>query len=108
MTHQEVWMDVKLMHRQGASIREIARRTGLSRDTVRKILSQKAPKPYAPRPERPPNKVPSDSLTAHRSKVQAKRGSTRFVSRALTDTPAKLRQERLRTTRSVVVAFGSC
>ncbi|MBP7149688.1 MAG: helix-turn-helix domain-containing protein [Acidobacteria bacterium] len=31
-------MDVKLMHRQGASIREIARRTGLSRVTVRRIL----------------------------------------------------------------------
>lgn len=46
-------MDVKLMHRQGASIREIARRTGLSRVTVRRILSQKAPKPYAPRPKRP-------------------------------------------------------
>jgi transposase len=53
MTRQEVWMDVKLMHRQGASIREIARRTGLSRVTVRKVLSQKAPKPYTPRPKRP-------------------------------------------------------
>jgi transposase len=53
MTRQEVWMDIKLMHRQGASIREIARRTGLSRVTVRKILSQKAPKPYTPRPKRP-------------------------------------------------------
>lgn len=46
-------MDVKLMHRQGASIREIARRTGLSRVTVRKVLSQKAPKPYTARPKRP-------------------------------------------------------
>lgn len=53
MTRQEVWMDVKLMHRQGASIREIARRTGLSRVTVRKILSQKAPRPYGPRAPRP-------------------------------------------------------
>ena len=35
-------MDVKLMHRQGASIREIARRTGLSQVTVRRIQSQKA------------------------------------------------------------------
>lgn len=52
MTHQEVWMDIKMMHRQGASIREIARRTKLSRVTVRKILSQKAPKNYGPRPKR--------------------------------------------------------
>lgn len=53
MTRQEVWMDVKLMHRQGASVREIARRTGLSRVTVRKILTQKAPKSYGPRSQRP-------------------------------------------------------
>jgi len=42
-------MDVKLLHRQGASIRRIARTTGLSRQSVRRILMQKAPKPYGPR-----------------------------------------------------------
>lgn len=46
-------MDVKLMHRQGASIREIARRTGLSRVTVRRILSLPVPKAYGPRAPRP-------------------------------------------------------
>ncbi len=46
-------MDVKLLHRQGASIRRIARTTGLSRQTVRRILMQKAPKPYGPRRPRP-------------------------------------------------------
>jgi alpha-tubulin suppressor-like RCC1 family protein len=39
-------MDVKLLHRQGVSIRGIARRTGLSRATVRGILKQVAPKRY--------------------------------------------------------------
>ena len=45
-------MDVKLLHRQGMSIRHIARSTGLSRQTVRRVLSQVAPKPYSPRPRR--------------------------------------------------------
>src|SRR5215831_1793828 len=53
MIRQEVWMDVKLLHRQGASIRRIARTTGLSRQTVRRILMQKAPKLYGPRRVRP-------------------------------------------------------
>ncbi len=42
-------MDVKVMHRQGASIREIARVTGFSRVTVRRILREAAPKRYGPR-----------------------------------------------------------
>ncbi|MEP7224441.1 MAG: IS21 family transposase [Actinomycetota bacterium] len=45
-------MDVKLMHRQGASVRRIARETGLSRVTVRRILAAVAPKPYGPRKPR--------------------------------------------------------
>lgn len=53
MTPQEVWMDVHDLARAGASIREIARRTGLSRTTVRKLLRQVAPKPYGPRRSRP-------------------------------------------------------
>ena len=46
-------MDVKLMHRQGCSLRHIARVTGLSRVTVRRILSAAAPKGYGPRCPRP-------------------------------------------------------
>jgi transposase len=52
MIAQEDWMEIKLMHRQGASIRAIARRTGLSRITVRKILKQVTPKRYGPRRSR--------------------------------------------------------
>src|SRR5215203_5055329 len=50
---QEVWMNLKLLHRQGMSIRAIARHTGLSRQTVRKVLSQKVPSHYAPRVPKP-------------------------------------------------------
>ena len=46
-------MDVKVLHRQGASIRRIARETGLARMTVRRLLMQTAPKPYGPRRPRP-------------------------------------------------------
>ncbi len=53
MIRQEEWMDVKLMHRQGASVRRIARETGLSRVTVRRVLAGAAPKPYGPRKARP-------------------------------------------------------
>jgi transposase len=45
-------MDIKLLHRQGMSVRTIARHTGLSRTTVRRALAQPAPKPYGPRPAR--------------------------------------------------------
>jgi transposase len=45
-------MDVKLLHRQGMSIRRIARTTGLSRQTIRRVLSEIAPRPYSPRPRR--------------------------------------------------------
>jgi transposase len=53
MVRQEVWMDVKLMHRQGHSLRHIARVTGLSRVTVRRILISPTPKIYGPRMARP-------------------------------------------------------
>lgn len=46
-------MDVKLMHRQGHSLRQIARMTRLSRVTVRRILIAAAPKGYGPRAKHP-------------------------------------------------------
>lgn len=46
----EEWMDVRLLQAQGLSQREIARRTGYSRNTVARLLRQAAPQPY----RRPP------------------------------------------------------
>ena len=46
-------MDVKLMHRQGHSLRQIGRVTGLSRVTVRRILSSPTPQGNGPRAPRP-------------------------------------------------------
>lgn len=45
-------MDLKLLSRQGMSIRAIARTTGLSRNTVRRALAAKTPPGYKPRPVR--------------------------------------------------------
>jgi transposase len=42
----EEWMDIKNLYRQGVSIREIARQTGRSRNTVARIVHEKAPQPF--------------------------------------------------------------
>lgn len=46
MVDQEEWMEVKSLHRDGHSIREIAAITGLARNTVRAVLREPFPKPY--------------------------------------------------------------
>jgi transposase len=75
MVRQEVWMDVKLMHRQGHSLRHIARLTGLSRVTVRRLLSTPTPKRYGPRPPRASKLDPFvpqlERLTGERPKATA-------------------------------------
>lgn len=53
MFSQEVWMDLKLLHRQGMSVRAIARTTGFSRQAVRRALQQTVPAAYKPRPAKP-------------------------------------------------------
>jgi transposase len=47
MITPEKWMDIKELYRQGLSQREIARRSGHSRNTVAKLLAQSVPKPFA-------------------------------------------------------------
>lgn len=39
-------MDIKLLHKEGHSIKEIARQTGHSRNTVRQIIRAKEPRPF--------------------------------------------------------------
>lgn len=43
MLRLEQWMDINFLHKQGLSIREIARQSGYSRNTVRKMLREQSP-----------------------------------------------------------------
>jgi transposase len=47
----EAWMDIKVLYKEGHSIREIARQTGYSRNTVRRVLREAGPKAFQ-KPER--------------------------------------------------------
>jgi transposase len=47
----EEWMDIKMLKQQGHSIRKICELTGHSRNTVRKVLREKAPQTFK-KPER--------------------------------------------------------
>jgi transposase len=50
----EQWAEIRRMqHVEGLSQREIHRRTGVHRDTIRKALASPAPPSYGPRPKRP-------------------------------------------------------
>jgi transposase len=51
MLTQEVWMDIKVLHQEGHSIRQIARLTGHSRNSVRAALRERTPSPFQ-QPER--------------------------------------------------------
>jgi len=54
MITEERCMEIQILHRQGKSIREICRLTGLSRNTVRKYLREPIQRPaYRSRPGRP-------------------------------------------------------
>jgi transposase len=56
---REEGMEIRILHRQGHSIRAIAREMGLSRNTVRRYLAGKQAGSYGPRKPRP------SKLTAH-------------------------------------------
>lgn len=53
MLNKETQVEVTVLHRQGKGIREIARLTGLSRNSVRRILRGEAKNEYGPRMARP-------------------------------------------------------
>ncbi len=47
MIKPEEWMDIKDLHRQGLSQRQIAKQTGHSRNTIARILKEAIPKPFS-------------------------------------------------------------
>lgn len=53
MLRMEEWMDLQVLAKQGWSVREMARQTGMSRSTVTKLLAlgagEVAQRQYAPR-----------------------------------------------------------
>lgn len=53
MVTKEGVMEIKILHRQGVGIREIARQLGVSRNTVRKYLHSAEEPGYSARPARP-------------------------------------------------------
>jgi transposase len=64
-------MEILVLHRQGKGLREIARETGLSRNTVRRYLrSSEAPR-YKPRPRRPAKLDAFKSYVEERLKAAA-------------------------------------
>lgn len=52
MIEREVWMEIRILAKQGHSIKEIVRRTGLSRNTVRKYLRDESEPIYRSREPR--------------------------------------------------------
>ena len=54
MLDVEQWAQIRRMKQvEGLSQREIRRRTGLHRDTIRRALASGEPPRYGPRPKRP-------------------------------------------------------
>jgi len=62
-------VEIHVLHRQGKSIREIARATGASRNTVRAVLRGKADERYGPRSPRPTNLDPHKEYLSARLKA---------------------------------------
>lgn len=66
MLRVEYYAQIRRAHRDGMSIREIARRFGHSKKTVRKALAQSEPQPYA---RRKPRAAPK--LDAFKARIEA-------------------------------------
>jgi transposase len=53
MHPKEIQVEIQVLSRQGKGIREIARETGVARNTVRSVLRGKCDGQYGPREPRP-------------------------------------------------------
>ena len=71
MVGLEQVMEIRVLHRQGQGIREIARATGLSRNTVRRHLRSPDPPRYKRRPPRRTKLDPFKAYVAERLEAAA-------------------------------------
>jgi len=62
----ETWTMIKALHRQGWAKRKIAREVEVDRNTVRRVLRQDRPQPYARRPARPTLLTPYEAFIRQR------------------------------------------
>ncbi|MBA0088717.1 MAG: helix-turn-helix domain-containing protein, partial [Acidobacteria bacterium Pan2503] len=64
-------MEIRVLHRHGKGIREIARATGSSRNTVRRYLRDESAGRYKPRPSRATKLDPFKDYVVERLKAAA-------------------------------------
>jgi len=74
MLAKESQVEISILHRQGKGIREIARETGLSRNTVRLVLRGKSDEIYGPRLARPKKLDAHEEYIAQRLASAGDRG----------------------------------
>src|ERR1700739_684003 len=66
MVGVEAALEIQVLHRHGKSIREIARETGVARNTVRRYLRDEEAARYKPRPPRRTKLDPFKAYVAER------------------------------------------
>ena len=71
MVGAEAALEIRVLHRYGKSIREIARETGISRNTVRRYLRDEEASRYKPRPPRPAKLDPFKAYVVERLRAAA-------------------------------------
>jgi transposase len=71
MVGAEAALEIGILHRHGRSIREIARETGLSRNTVRRYLRDEEAARYKPRASRPAKLDPFRTYVIERQRAAA-------------------------------------
>lgn len=71
MVGSEATLEIRVLHRHGKSIREIAREMGVSRNTVRRYLRDEDAARYKPRPARPRKLDPFKGYIVERLRAAA-------------------------------------
>src|SRR4051794_29159916 len=75
MVGEEAALEIRVLHRHGKGIREIARATGSSRNTVRRYLRDESAARYKLRPPRATKLDPFRDYVVDRLKSAARSGS---------------------------------